>query len=154
MQEVVIGIVVKDANVLLVQKKNPKGSPIWRFPGGKVKDGEDTKAAVIREIKEETSIDCQPVGEIAERNWYSKGLKLIFFICDYVSGDAQLNEPHTFNLVQWVSPEKAEKLIGQSAKIQIRDFLKWLIENKLWVEREATSASLEYMIQENKLLPL
>jgi mutator protein MutT len=130
MQEVVIGIVVKKNEVLLVQKKNSKGSPIWRFPGGKVENKESFEEALVREVKEETGIECLPLAEIATRDWQSKGLKLRFFICEYIRGFNEVNEPEIFNYVKWVSADLAEELIGQNAKTQIKKFLKWLIQEK------------------------
>lgn len=152
MQEVVIGIVVKDASVLLVQKKNAKGSPIWRFPGGKVEEGESREKALVREVREETSIHCAPIGEIAERNWYSKGLKLIFYVCRYISGDARINEPDTFNHVEWTPPKKAEGLIGHNAKVQIRELLNWLMESELRFKEEFALLNLQYYVQERALV--
>jgi 8-oxo-dGTP pyrophosphatase MutT (NUDIX family) len=130
MQEVVIAIVVKNTEVLLVEKKNPRGSPIWRFPGGKVKDQESLKEAIVREVEEETGIKCLPLAEIATRNWQSKDMKLRFFICDYISGINNINEPKIINNVQWVTPILAKKLIGRNAKAQIKKFLNWLIQGK------------------------
>lgn len=147
MQEVVIGIVVKDAKVLLIEKKNPRGSPIWRFPGGKVEDRESIEEALVREVKEETGINCLPLAEIATRSWQSKSIKLRFFLCEYISGVSKVNEPEIFNNVKWVSPKLAEKLIGKNAKVQIKKFLNWLIEGKsiLREKEDGISLILEYL---------
>ena len=47
-----------DGRVLVV--KRPPGKPmagLWEFPGGKVEKGERLEQALIRELKEEISID-------------------------------------------------------------------------------------------------
>jgi mutator protein MutT len=134
MQEIVIGIVTRisyNKEVLLVRKRNLKGTQNWSFPGGKVKAGESVEKTVEREIQEETGIICRPLGELvnATRNWQSKDIKLRFFLCDYVSGFININEPETFSDARWVNPEFARVLIGKSAKLQIRNFLNFLLKN-------------------------
>ncbi len=144
MQEVALGIVVKEASVLLVEKKNPKGSSMWRFPGGKVETGESIESAVVREVEEETGIRCLPMAEIATRTWHSKDMKLRFFICEYISGTAKINEPEIFDNVRWVTPDLAEELIGKSAKIQIRNFLNWLVEGEKILKENGEAISLVF----------
>ena len=44
----------KEERLFLLRNINPFG---WAFPGGKLKDGETSEDAVIRELKEETGIE-------------------------------------------------------------------------------------------------
>lgn len=48
------GILMHDEEILVVKMDN---NPFYCLPGGHVKLGEDSKSAVIREIKEETGYD-------------------------------------------------------------------------------------------------
>ena len=57
------GIIVRDGNVLIVHR--PKYGD-WSLPKGKCKSGESDEACALREIEEETGLDCEierPLGE-------------------------------------------------------------------------------------------
>lgn len=53
----VLGIIVHQSQVLLVQRSNPPDAGFWGFPGGKVELGETLQQAAEREVKEETGLD-------------------------------------------------------------------------------------------------
>ncbi|RKP57705.1 NUDIX hydrolase [Pararobbsia silviterrae] len=55
----VIGVVIRDAHVLLVQRRNPPDAGLWGLPGGKIHYGESIGAAAVREILEETSVTTE-----------------------------------------------------------------------------------------------
>lgn len=57
----VIGIVIRDGKVLLVQRANPPDAGRWGFPGGKIELGERIMDAAARAIKEETAITVKPL---------------------------------------------------------------------------------------------
>ncbi|MDN7587041.1 NUDIX hydrolase [Burkholderia seminalis] len=52
----VIGIVLRERDVLLVRRANPPDAGCWGFPGGKIEPGEPIADAVVREIAEETTV--------------------------------------------------------------------------------------------------
>jgi 8-oxo-dGTP diphosphatase len=55
---VAAGILVENGRVLLARRK--RGSHLqgkWEFPGGKCEEGEDPKAALVRELSEEVGIE-------------------------------------------------------------------------------------------------
>ena len=53
------GIVVREGRILLVKRRNELGRGKWSIPGGLVELGETLEQAVIREVKEETSLDVE-----------------------------------------------------------------------------------------------
>ncbi|MDR0245805.1 MAG: NUDIX hydrolase [Burkholderia sp.] len=53
----VIGIVLRERDVLLVRRANPPDAGCWGFPGGKIEPGEPIADAVVREIAEETTVE-------------------------------------------------------------------------------------------------
>lgn len=53
----VFGILIKDQKVLLVKNLYKEFGPIWGIPGGKQKPNESVHNTLIREFKEEVSLD-------------------------------------------------------------------------------------------------
>ena len=55
---VAAGILVEAGRVLLTQRKRGTHlEDLWEFPGGKCEEGEDPKAALVRELREEVGIE-------------------------------------------------------------------------------------------------
>ncbi len=50
------GIVISDGHLLLVQRGKPPAVGLWTVPGGRVEWGETMRAAVERELGEETGV--------------------------------------------------------------------------------------------------
>jgi ADP-ribose pyrophosphatase YjhB (NUDIX family) len=46
--------------LLLIQRANEPGRGLWSVPGGRVEQGEDDAAALVREMQEETGLLVQP----------------------------------------------------------------------------------------------
>jgi len=54
-------VVIGSQGVLLVRRDKEPGKGLWSIPGGGVEVGETQTDAVIREVREETGIDCEVV---------------------------------------------------------------------------------------------
>jgi 8-oxo-dGTP diphosphatase len=46
--------------LLLVRRANEPGRGLWSLPGGRVEEGEDDAAALVREMAEETGLVVEP----------------------------------------------------------------------------------------------
>ena len=81
---VAAAILVEDGRVLLSQRKaGTHLAGAWEFPGGKVEPGEDPRAALERELREELGIEAR-VGEIVDVTFHrypdaEKAVLLLFF---------------------------------------------------------------------------
>lgn len=65
-----VGAIVMDkGRLLLVRRDTEPGRGLWTLPGGRVEPGESLREAVVREVREETSVDVEVDGMIgvAER---------------------------------------------------------------------------------------
>ena len=89
-------IIAQDGNVLLVRRANPPLQGQWSIPGGLVEIGETTKEAVIREVREETGLQIDPVQlvevfELILRDQEARvqyHYVLIDYLCRVLSGEA------------------------------------------------------------------
>lgn len=60
MTEVAVGIIMRDDEVLLCQRKTgARYGTKWEFPGGKVEQGETPSTCLLRELREELGIDAR-----------------------------------------------------------------------------------------------
>jgi 8-oxo-dGTP diphosphatase len=77
------GIVLDGQGRVLLVRHRKLG--YWLQPGGSVEDGEDPAAAAIREIREETGIDAEPIGAVNFAHPTSRSVALPFAIVDRLS---------------------------------------------------------------------
>ena len=54
-----VALIEKAGSVLLVKRAVEPGKGDWGLPGGFIESGETITAAALREVKEETNLDCR-----------------------------------------------------------------------------------------------
>ncbi len=124
MLKVVAGIIEIDRFILLCQRhaKENRFPLKWEFPGGKVKDGESPREAIIRELEEELGIHATGIKHFNEYDYQYKNelpIKLIFFTITQYKRTIQNRQ---FETTAWVSREKLHKydiLDGDQKLIEI-----------------------------------
>ena len=107
------GIIKNSSNEILIVKRHPKSKTdpeMWELPGGKVEKGEFFAAALVREIKEETNLDCK-VGDFCEaiQNDYmhKRTVQLMMYLTD-IEGDVKISDEHTDWM--WANIDKIKTL--------------------------------------------
>ena len=107
MTNVVAAIIKNGEGKILITQRNLKKSQggLWEFPGGKIEKGETREEAIIREIKEELTIEINVESYLGEKvfEYPEKSINLIALNCRVKSGNIYLTEHEE---ARWV--EKAE----------------------------------------------
>ncbi len=122
MNKVVVAAVIKniDGQLLAVHLNKEKPEGVWVMPGGKLKEGENARDCVVREVKEELGIDIKPikiagVGEVDYNNgniWV-----FIYYLSEIISGIPapqeenktlevkyiNLSDLHMYDKIVWLS---------------------------------------------------
>ena len=89
------GVVVHGGEVLVIvpTRRAADGSQVLALPKGHPEDGETILQAATREVREETGVQVESLGELGEvRYWYMRDRRKVaksvhFFLFRYLSGD-------------------------------------------------------------------
>ena len=119
------GCIVLDDNKVLIVKQR-KGH--WGFPKGRMEKNETEKETALREVKEETNLDVEIIGEKSYKDQYitKKGMKeVVYFIAKKIGGELkpQIKE---IQEIKWVNYPYALKYITYKTTKEI--FKKFLEE--------------------------
>jgi 8-oxo-dGTP diphosphatase len=100
----VVAAVLPRGDAVLVQRRRPDESRglLWEFPGGKVVPGEDDRAALARECREELGVEVEVgalLGELTH-DYPDLTVNLAFFECALVSGEPRAVHAHEVRFVR------------------------------------------------------
>lgn len=96
----------EEERILIVQRgKKSDHSFKWEFPGGKCRQGETFEDCILREIREELSMEIVICGRLdpVEYDYGIKKIRLIPFVCDTLTEQPELNEHIAF---RWLVPSE------------------------------------------------
>ena len=106
--------VFRGIEVLLIRRGNPPLYGAWSLPGGRVKEGEDLKRALCREVREECSIDIE-VGDLITEFAYierdeQKRVKYHYVVFDFKAQYLSGNLARASDVLEarWVPIEQLE----------------------------------------------
>lgn len=92
--------VFRDGRVLIVRRARPPAHGLYTLPGGGVELGETLEQAVVREIREETALEIEPVALVGFRQAIARDTAgrierhfvILPFAARYIRGEISLNE--------------------------------------------------------------
>lgn len=118
-----------DGRVLLAKRPENKAMPgLWEFPGGKVEVGERPEDCLIRELKEELSIDvteaCLAPLTFASHTYEEFHLLMPLYVCRRWEGTITALE-HT--ALEWVRPQEMRKYPMPPADVPLVSILRDMI---------------------------
>ncbi len=93
---VTCAIIFRNGEILAARRgEGMDQAGLWEFPGGKVMDGEGDEACLVREIREELSLEVQPIRRLGENAHTVEGglqILLIPFLCELTGGSLEPSE--------------------------------------------------------------
>jgi 8-oxo-dGTP pyrophosphatase MutT (NUDIX family) len=124
-------VIMRGKDILLIRRVKPDKT-YYVFPGGGLEDGEDSMKAVIREVKEETSLDAGSPERLFCLE-HSENGKNCFFLIKATSGSEpklggpelkRMNEDNQY-ILEWiaVSGLAGLPLYPEEAKIKVIELL-------------------------------
>jgi ADP-ribose pyrophosphatase YjhB (NUDIX family) len=108
--------IIRDGRVLVARRARGPALGIWTMPGGVVEAGETLIEALMREIKEETSLTIEPVAlaghrEVVVRDGQGRASRHFVILCfasRWIAGEPRLNEE--LSDARWLRPEELSTL--------------------------------------------
>lgn len=87
----------------------------WSLPKGKVDPGETFEAAALREVQEETALDCVLLDELESvryRDAHGRAKVVRYWLMRPVGGCVETRAPdHEIDAVEWVTFDEAERVL-------------------------------------------
>jgi len=92
--------IFRDGRVLIVRRAQPPAHGLYTLPGGGVELGETLEQAVIREVREETALDIEPLKLAGYRQLIARDADgkverhfvILPFAARWISGEVALND--------------------------------------------------------------
>jgi A/G-specific adenine glycosylase len=106
--QIAVGVVFKNGRVLITRRKDDGLlGGLWEFPGGKIRAGEKSEAACLREIKEEVNLTVGIEAHLCSVKHAYTHFKILMdvFCCSYISGRVKLKGPVDYD---WIELDRLE----------------------------------------------
>ena len=92
--------IIRDGRILVARRARGPALGVWTLPGGVVEAGETLTEALVREIKEETAMEVEPVALAGHREVLvrddggrlSRHFVILCFAARWLAGEPVLNE--------------------------------------------------------------
>jgi 8-oxo-dGTP diphosphatase len=104
--------IIRAGEILLVRRARPPANDLFTLPGGLVMSGETLIEALVREVREETALEIEPMAlagfrEVIVRDVSGRAERhfvVLAFAARWISGDPRLNEE--LSEARWLRPSE------------------------------------------------
>ncbi len=126
-----VGILIHNNCVLMVQRKSPEKDESvasnsileWQFPAGTIKSTEDPKNTIIKEVLEETGVQCSVKDLLGKRIHPNTKTPCYYYILNYESGDIYNGDENENRLVSWIPIKEYQQRITSDIFLKVENFL-------------------------------
>ena len=124
--EVVAAIIRKDGRIFATQRGYGPWKDWWEFPGGKMEAGESPQVALLREIREELSIDItvDALLKTIHYDYPAFHLTMHCFLCSLLEEAPHLNEHEA---ACWLDAASLDKVSWLPADLQLLPLLRQVL---------------------------
>jgi len=124
--EVVAAIIRKDGRIFATQRGYGPWKDWWEFPGGKMEAGESPQVALLREIREELSIDItvDALLKTIHYDYPAFHLTMHCFLCSLLEEAPHLNEHEA---ACWLDAASLDKVNWLPADLQLLPLLRQVL---------------------------
>jgi len=105
-------LIIQDGKYLLLKRSedHPHFKGLWDFPGGRQDEGETLEQTLIREVKEETTLDIVQNKIAKDFEFVNEEFDIHFFIYSLRSYTGKIILSHEHDEFAWYSEEEIRKL--------------------------------------------
>ncbi|GAA2905754.1 NUDIX domain-containing protein [Streptosporangium fragile] len=113
----VAGVIIDDQGRALLTQRRDNGH--WEAPGGVLERDEDITTGLLREIREETGLEVEPVTLTGVYKNMARGIVALVFRCKVIGG--HLTETDEARAFCWVTAEEVRELASEAFAIRVLD---------------------------------
>lgn len=118
---VVLGIVRDSHNRVLLVRRS--GAERWIFPGGQSEPAETEAETVVREVMEETGVECEALAFIGRRTHPESNRAMAYWLCRPLSALIAIRDVAEIAEARWVHVEESLRLLGGTVYEPIQKIL-------------------------------
>ncbi len=117
--------VFRDRRVLIVRRAHPPAAGLYTLPGGVVELGETLTEAAVREVREETGLEIEPLTLVGYRQVITRDgdgrverhFVILPFAARWLAGEITLNEE--LSEASWLKPSELSDLATTEGLVEI-----------------------------------